>query len=139
MDYRALNAVTIRDRFSIPTVDELHGSRFFSKIDLHSCYHQLREATEDTHKTASRTIDAHYEFLVMPFGLSNAPSTFQAGMNDLFRDRLRHFLIVFFDDILVYSPTWYQHLTHLRSVFETLAANHYYAKRSKCVFAKLQV
>nr|GEW15858.1 Ty3/gypsy retrotransposon protein [Tanacetum cinerariifolium] len=116
VDYHALNAVTVRDRFPIPTVDELldklHGSRFFTKIDLRSGYHQIRVAATDTHKTSFRTIDGHYEFLVMPFGLSN---------------------------ILVYSPTRELHMQHLESVLETLASNHYYAKRSKCVFAEERV
>ena len=138
VDYRALNAVTVRDRFPIPTVnellDEVHGTRFFSKINLRVGYHQIRVASDDTHKIIFRTVDSHFEPLVMPFGLSNAPFTFQSAMNELFRDRLRCFVLVFFDDILVYIPTHDLHLTHLAFVFETLSNHKYFAKISKCVF-----
>lgn len=138
VDHRALNAITIRDRFPIPTIDELLDelglATMFTEIDLRSGYHQIRVIPEDTHKTAFRTFDGHYELLVMPFGLSNAPSTFQSAMNESFRPYLRKFVLVFFYDILVYSDCFADHLVHLKIALETLASNFFVAKLSKCMF-----
>lgn len=143
VDYRALNKVTIKNRYPLPRIDDLldqvQGAKVFSKIDLRSGYYQVRIAAQDVEKTAFRTRYGHYEFLVMPFGLTNAPATFMALTNDVFREYLDRFVIVYLDDILVYSPDEATHAQHLRLVLQRLRDNKLYAKASKCEFYKASV
>ena len=138
IDYRQLNRVTIRNQYPLPRIDELfdqlQGSRVYSKIDLRSGYHQLRVQESDVPKTAFRTRYGRYEFLVMSFGLTNAPAAFMDLMNRVFHPYLDRFVIVFIDDILVYSGSSEEHSEHLRIVLQTLRERQLYAKLSKCQF-----
>lgn len=143
IDYRALNKKTIKNRYPIPRIDELidelHGAVYFSKIDLHSRYHQIRVRAEDVHKMTFRCHYGNFEFLVLPFGLTNAPTTLQSCMNHIFKGKLRKFLLVFFDDILIYSITWEEHLRHIDEVLGILEQHSLFAKMSKCEFGMEEI
>ncbi|KAD2804980.1 hypothetical protein E3N88_38357 [Mikania micrantha] len=136
IDYRELNKVTIRNRYPLPRIDDLfnqlQGAKFFSKIDLRSGYHQLKIREEDVSKSAFRTRYGHYEFLVMPFGLTNAPAVFMDLMNRVFHEFLDKSVILFIDDILVYSKSKEDHEEHIRKIPETLRQKKLYEKFSKC-------
>ncbi|RVW20291.1 Retrovirus-related Pol polyprotein from transposon 17.6 [Vitis vinifera] len=138
IDYRELNKVTVRNKYPLPRIDDLfdqlQGACVFSKIDLRSGYHQLRVRGEDVPKTAFRTRYGHYEFLVMPFGLTNAPAAFMDLMNRVFKPYLDQFVVVFIDDILVYSRSREEHEGHLSIVLQTLRDKQLYAKLKKCEF-----
>jgi hypothetical protein len=138
IDYRELNRLTIKNRYPLPRIedlfDQLKGAKVFSKIDLRSGYHQLKVKEGDIPKTAFRTRYGHYEFTVMPFGLTNAPAVFMDLMNRVFHQYLDQFVIVFIDDILIYSKSKEQHEQHLRTAIEILRKEKLYAKFKKCEF-----
>lgn len=143
IDYRQLNAVTIKSKYPVPIIeellDELAGSQWFSKLDLRAGYHQIRMAEGEEHKTAFQTHSGHYEFKVMSFGLTGAPATFLSAMNSTLATVLRKFALVFFDDILIYSPTLETHLEHLKIVLQLLADHNWKVKLSKCSFAQQEI
>ncbi|GBG77798.1 hypothetical protein CBR_g25729 [Chara braunii] len=143
IDYRGLNAITVKNDEPLPKIDDLldrvQGAKYFSKIDLKSGYHQIEVHPDDQYKTAFWTRYGHYEFIVMPFGLTNAPATFQRCMNDLFRPWLDRFVVVYLDDILVFSKTLHEHQGHLRQVLEKLREANFKINAKKCDWAKTQV
>ncbi|GJW79736.1 putative reverse transcriptase domain-containing protein [Tanacetum coccineum] len=138
IDYRELNKLTVKNRYPLPRIDDLfdqlQGLSVYSKIDLRSGYHQLRVREEDIPKTAFRTRYGHYEFQVMPFGLTNAPAVFMDLMNRVCKPYLDKFVIVFIDDILIYSKNKQEHEEHLKLILELLKKEELYAKFSKCEF-----
>src|SRR5436190_14181896 len=143
VDYRALNAMTIKNRYPLPLINELldrlDGSVVFSKIDLRNAYHRIRIREGDEWKTAFRTRYGHFEFLVVPFGLTNAPATFQAYINRALHGLVDNFCIVYLDDILIFSRTEAEHLHHLKHVIKHLRRAKLYANPKKCEFFKTEV
>ena len=143
VDYRGLNEITVKNKYPLPLMDELFdrvwGARWFSKIDLRTGSHQIRIAEEDMEKTAFRTRYGSFEYTVLPMGLCNAPGTFMQLMNDTFRDLLDKCVLVFLDDILIFSRTKEEHTAHVREVLARLRASKLYAKRTKCEFFRSEV
>ena len=143
VDYRALNEITIKNKYPLPLMDELFdrvaGAKWFTKIDLKSGFHQIAIRPEDREKTAFRTRDGSFEYTVLPMGLCNAPGTFMQMMNETFRDMLDKSVLCFLDDILIYSQTEEEHVRQVRAVLERLRANKLYGKLSKCSFMQREV
>ena len=140
VDYRALNAVTIKNKYPLPRVDklfdQLHGASYFTKIDIRSGYHRVQICLADIPKTAFRTRFDHFEFLVMPFGLTNAPSTFMTLMDSVLRPYLGKFVIVFLDDVLIYSASKEGHFKHFSQVFDLLHSYKLYGSSLTVNFLK---
>ena len=138
VDYRPLNEVTIKNKYPLPRIDllfdQLVGAKVFSKIDLRSGYHQIKIRREDVPKTTFTTRYGLYEYLVMSFGLTNAPAHFMYLMNSVFMPELDKFVVVFIDDILIYSKSKEEHEEHLRIILQRLRDHKLYAKFSKCAF-----
>ena len=143
IDYRRLNAVTIKNSYGLPRIEELldsiQGAKYFSTLDLNSGYHQLRVHPNDTHKTAFRTRYGLFEYSVVPFGLTGAPAAFMKWMQQLFHHLLDKSVVVFLDDILIYSKTEEEHKQHLLQVLDILRKNQLYAKLPKCQLFKRSV
>nr|KYP43740.1 Retrovirus-related Pol polyprotein from transposon 297 family [Cajanus cajan] len=143
IDFHALNSIIVHDHFSLPIInkllDELVGASWFSKLELRQGFHQICMNIKDIPKMAFRTHHSHFEYRVMSFGLCNASSTFQATMNTIFAPFLRKFVVVFFDDILVYSRSLQDHLLHLEQVFQTLHDDEFSLQNSKCLIGQRQL
>jgi Reverse transcriptase (RNA-dependent DNA polymerase) len=143
IDFRGLNKITVKNVYPLPLFDDiisrLVGASWFSKLDLRSGYHQVRIHKDSVHKTAFNSRYGHYEWNVLPFGLCNAPATFMTMMQNIFRPYLDQFVIVFLDDILIYSKTREEHARHVGEVLTVLRRHKLYAKRSKCEFAQRRV
>ena len=138
MDYRPLNEVTVKNKYPLPRIDilfdQLVGAKFFSKIDLRLGYHQIKIREEDIPKTAFSTRYGLDEYMVMSLGLTNAPAYFMYLMNSIFFEEFDVFVVIFIDDILIFSKTEEEHAEHIRIVLQKLCDYHLYAKFSKCEF-----
>ncbi len=138
IDYRGLNSITVRNTYPLPLMssafESLQGASFFTKLDLSNAYYLVRIRKGDEWKTAFNTPRGHFEYLVMPFGLSNAPAVFQALINDVLRDMVDQFIYVYLDDILIFSRSLQEHVQHVRVVLQRLLENGLFVKADKCVF-----
>ena len=138
IDYRALNNITIKYRYPLPLVpsalEQLRGARYFTKLDLRSAYNLVRIREGDEWKTAFSTTTGHYEYLVLPYGLANAPSVFQSFVNEVLRDMLHRFVVVYIDDILIYSDNVQDHVKHVKAVLNRLLEHDLFVKAEKCLF-----
>lgn len=136
IDYRALNSITHKDKFPLPRaqdlIDRLAGAKYFTGLDLRSGYWQIRIDDDHTHKTAFITRYGQYEWMVLPMGLTNAPSTFQRVMNNLFDKYMDQFVVVYLDDVLIFSKDADSHFRHLQLVFDLLQKHQFYVKLKKC-------
>ena len=143
IDYRALNKITVKNKYPLPRIDQLldslSGAKVFTSLDLQSGYHQIRITPEDVAKTAFRTPFGHYQFKVLSFGLTNAPATFQAAMNNMLRPHLNKFVVVYIDDILIFSKTIEEHQEHVKQVLDLLRENKFHIKLKKCEFEQKEV
>ena len=143
VDFRHLNAITVKNAYPLPIIDELldelAGSEWFSKLDLKAGYHQIRLAEQDEPKTAFKTHQRQFQFKVLPYGVTGGPATFQSVINIVFRPLNRHGVLAFMDDILIHTKTYSQHLDTLRQVLQLLKENDLFAKRSKCSFAQREI
>lgn len=143
VDYRRLNSMTVVSKYPVPIIDELldelAGTKWFSKLDLRAGFHQIRMAEGEEYKTAFQTYSGHWEFRVMPFGVAGGPATFNGAMNTTLRPVLRVSVISFFDDILIFSKTLTDHLQHIKQVLQLLREDHWQVKQSECSFAQKQI
>lgn len=143
IDYRALNKVTVGNQYPLPMIDDMfdhpHKAKSFTSLDLAFGSHQIMIPEEDREKIAFKTPFGLYEYRVLSFGLTNAPATFQAAMNDMLNPYLQRFVLVYIDDILIYSETWEEHLMHLKMVLQKLRENQDYCRKWKCHFGQKYV
>ncbi len=138
IDYRGLNDITVKNRYPLPLMSSafelLQGAKVFTKLDLRNAYHLVRIHEGDEWKTAFNTPTGHYEYLVLPFGLTNAPAVFQGMVNNVLGDMINQFVFVYLDDILIFSPSLQVHTQHVRQVLQRLLENQLYVKAEKCEF-----
>jgi hypothetical protein len=138
IDYRQLNRITKKNSCPLPRIedllDKLSGAKFFTSLDMTGAYHHIKIKPEDIEKTAFRTPYGHYEFVVLPFGLCNAPATFQTFMNNLFREEMDAFVIVYLDDVMIFSKTLEEHIKHVRHVLQKMHSKGLKLNKPKCSF-----